>query len=106
MIKISNTQDYELDLPLKKIGIVFLILVAGFVIGYMFKPNEELIVTNQDILELVDFYVLTEEFCVGPLCLNEDMTLYDIRQLYLKFRNQPTADDVVISHYKMICKLG
>ena len=108
MIRISNIQesdkDVVVDIPPGAIRYILLILlfIGGICIGYLFMPEKEYSSDDQ-IVDYIEGYLEIEHFRVASIELNENMTIRDIRNMYNKFKNQPTAKGLLVSTVRQFC---
>ena len=104
----SSTQvrkDYEFDLARlipKSIVFMTMVFIVGVLLGYILSPKP---IDNQDetIVMFMDDMIAQERFCLGSVCITDDMTWQEIRGQYQKFRNQPPAQGLIVSAYKQMC---
>ena len=104
----SSTNDFTVDLdsirkhPLFYIAVAVLLFVIGMMVGKMFDNPEELS-REEKIMVLADEFVEMHEFCVASICIDENMTFVEMRDLYYAYRTHAPAHGMVVVAYEMIC---
>lgn len=95
-------KEFNIDLII--IGI--LMLVVGLLIGISLRPNDNDIkyTPEQEANIMVKTILDIHELNVGPVSLNENMTLVDIRNMYNSYNTYPSFDSLVYVGLQQICR--
>lgn len=99
--------DIVLDFDNKMFFLILMliILIVGIAIGVLVSSDSTVSgdTREQKIFNLFEHYLYQEKFCLGTVCVTDDMSWRDIRLKYEQFRNYPVTRNTVTTLYDNFC---